>query len=709
MGSSLLPPPPPQDSEIVVAPSKYPAVNATSLPKDRVAAGLFWFMSITKFDEIALNHLRNGDKDSAISILRKKPTVSACINIAIINLLEEKWGTALYYYTYLLNSEERRQELLALLTENIGNVTEKEIVSIFVDNLLLYNTTINWMDFLLQHEVEIQGEIKPIGNFYLTSNVYEIFKKRITTNTLKDIEQCLNTAFSVKKEDPKANINAARTLETKSKILLRSLRACMGKDNKKYITLSDKIANQILNNCIDYYNYEKNDPNRAREIVALLRYAFRTAEGQLVKDRCKKNLDIIKEECESLLPSEIEVENKIIDSLIGEFKTKQSLSDSHITNLESTLDKCRTQLASVEHKLGYYNKHYIKLSSNIVHFALNVIVDDVNSNMYKYNKASSSNKIVEYGHLVSSLRRAQPLFGIIAKFQMDESTQKRYTENKNTFISLYTKHVLSTVEYHIKNITNTEYTKPNSPQTTAKRNESNGSSSYTYSSFNNKEKSLDNGKLFFVIICVCVFFTLICFSVCGSYNEGYNKAHTTTTSYTESPEIKKAKELLANEKENSISNSSYDSPPTKSQDEIWLEKYRWNSLSTGATPYKAKYGGNSKSGNAGISIKGPIGTDVLVIIKNESGAVVKHAYIQAAQTYKFRVKPDIYQPFFIFGQSWCPEKPAPNGEYGYFLESVSINKDSPQKIGEYQELEYTLQTVENGNFHAAYSNSEEAF
>lgn len=140
---------------------------------------------------------------------------------------------------------------------------------------------------------------------------------------------------------------------------MRSLRACIGKDNKKYITLSDKTANQILNNCIDYYNYEKNDPNRAREIIALLRYAFRTAEGQLVKDRCKKNLDIIKEECESLLPSEIEVENKIIDSLIGEFKTKQSLSDSHITNLESILDKCRTQLASVEHKLGYYNKHYI--------------------------------------------------------------------------------------------------------------------------------------------------------------------------------------------------------------------------------------------------------------------------------------------------------------------------------------------------------------
>ena len=684
------------------------AVNATSLPKDRVAAGLFWFMSITKFDEIALNHLRNGDKDSAISLLRKKPTVSACINIAIINLLEEKWGTALYYYTYLLNSEERRQELLALLTENIGNVTEKEIVSIFVDNLLLYNTTINWMDFLLQHEVDIQGEIKSIGNFYITSNVYETFKKRITTNALKDIDQCLNTASSVKKEDPKANINAAHTLETKSKILLRSLRACLGKDSKKYISLSDKIANQILNNCIDYYNYEKNNPNRAREIIAFLRYAYRTAEGQLVKDRCKKNLDIIKEECESLLPSEIEIENKIIESLIGEFKTKQSLSDSHISSLESTLDTCRTQLASVELKLGCYSKHYTKLSSKIVHFALDVIVDDVNSYMYKYNKALGSNKIVEYGHLVFSLRRAKPLFDIIAKFQMDESTQKRYTENKNTFISLYTKHLLSTVENHHNN-TNTGYTRPNSSQTTARRNGSYVSSSYTSSSPNNKTESSDDGKIYFVIICICIFFTLICFSVCSNNDESYNSANTTTASYTESPEVEKAKEYLANETETSISNSSYDSPPAKSQEEVWLEKYRFNSLQTGATPYKAKYGGNSKSGNAGISIKGPIGTDVLVIIKNESGAVVKHAYIQAAQTYSFRIKPGTYQPFFIFGQSWCPEKPAPNGEFGYFLESVSINKDSPQKIDAYQELEYTLQTVRNGNFHAAYSNSEEAF
>ena len=42
-------------------------------------------------------------------------------------------------------------------------------------------------------------------------------------------------------------------------------------------------------------------------------------------------------------------------------------------------------------------------------------------------------------------------------------------------------------------------------------------------------------------------------------------------------------------------------------------------------------------------------------------------------------------------------------------EDVSINKDYPQEIGEYQELQYTLQAVTNGNFHAASSDESEAF
>jgi len=143
--------------------------------------------------------------------------------------------------------------------------------------------------------------------------------------------------------------------------------------------------------------------------------------------------------------------------------------------------------------------------------------------------------------------------------------------------------------------------------------------------------------------------------------------------------------------------------------EILLNKYKNNSLNTGATPYRNIYGKNSNYGHSILRITAPHGSDIIVIIKNSHGKVVKHAYIKAAESYKFTMPAGTYQPFFIYGNSWCPEIKSPNGSNGYFLENVSVSKDFPQHIGEYEELTYVLQLSMNGNFRTAHSNENEAF
>ncbi len=100
------------------------AFNAVTLPKDKFSFGLFWFMQSTDNDKIALNHLRLGNLDSAISVLRKDITVSACINIAVINLIQKKWTSALYYYVYLLNDSGKRNEFLHTLIDNHNLLSE---------------------------------------------------------------------------------------------------------------------------------------------------------------------------------------------------------------------------------------------------------------------------------------------------------------------------------------------------------------------------------------------------------------------------------------------------------------------------------------------------------------------------------------------------------------------------------------------------------
>lgn len=140
----------------------------------------------------------------------------------------------------------------------------------------------------------------------------------------------------------------------------------------------------------------------------------------------------------------------------------------------------------------------------------------------------------------------------------------------------------------------------------------------------------------------------------------------------------------------------------------WEEKYSGNQLANGAQPYSSLYGKNKKTGSAHIRIKTPIGDDVMVMVKNANGKVVRHAYIRNNNNYTFHLSPGEYQVYFIFGSDWCPEKEAPNRQKGYFLHS-STSKDYPQYIDAYQILEYTLQSMTNGNFQPQGADSEEAF
>lgn len=145
-----------------------------------------------------------------------------------------------------------------------------------------------------------------------------------------------------------------------------------------------------------------------------------------------------------------------------------------------------------------------------------------------------------------------------------------------------------------------------------------------------------------------------------------------------------------------------------SQEDLWREKYRGNSLQNGAQPYRALYGKNKQSGASEIIVTAPKDQDVLVMVKNNKGKVMRHAYIKSRKTYTFHISAGYYQVFFICGSDWCPEKEAPNGQMGFFLSS-STSKDEVLYIDNYQTLTYTLQSMTNGNFMPTYASSDDAF
>lgn len=145
------------------------------------------------------------------------------------------------------------------------------------------------------------------------------------------------------------------------------------------------------------------------------------------------------------------------------------------------------------------------------------------------------------------------------------------------------------------------------------------------------------------------------------------------------------------------------------QEKEMYDQYISNSLRTGSTPYSKYYGGNSSCNDYGCSqIKvRTSNSDVLVTIKKNDN-VVRHAFIQAGDSYTFSFPNGTYQAFFYYGKGWNPEKEMKGGEIkGGFISEEHFGKDDSQNLSN-NELVYELILQSNGNFSTRPSNPEEA-
>ena len=282
------------------------ANNDISLPKDKLQAGLFWFMQHTDNDKAALEYLKTGDSKKALKIIQKKGNYSSTINMAVLALVLKKWDLALYSYSYLLESEYRKKAFIRSFTDTDDCISENELVEYISNKLIQEFPNVNWIEQIHHDKIELEGNLHPFNSRFVGSKLFEQLTDKRVTQIKIEIDSVLDIASSLSRKDANANLKMAEFMEGRCKAMLKELRLTLGKDNKKYIKYADEIANQILENCISYYNNDGDNPNRARNVVKFVRYSYRTAESQITKERAKKNLDILEEEIENQIPESIE-------------------------------------------------------------------------------------------------------------------------------------------------------------------------------------------------------------------------------------------------------------------------------------------------------------------------------------------------------------------------------------------------------------------
>lgn len=402
------------------------AQASIELPMDQIKHTLFWFMKVTPLDDIALNHLLAGNIIQAKEIWNKKETVSSILNLMVCALIENDADSLAIKADTLF---QNYSEAFCLTVNETIKLTSSQLTELFIE-LIKQDGTIELAKLMQVSGTSIEwrkiiggGLVKPI---------------------IDEISLAISEAKSAKGSS--ANYRAGEKLMNSTKGSLSQLKGLLGVSDMQYQMIADKLATTILQCGINYFN-ETEDDDAPQKAMILQGFALSIAVGQVVKDRCKENVDVLKKigpeyairkEMDAIgkllknfnNPSSIYSGSPIFDSYssASPFGIKKSkYSELDILNL---IRNARPELNKIKAKLGSNDDTYLKISSAIASAAINALVDIINKEQESVSIYGTSAALM----LRPKIESAVQTMSVIGT--LDMTSQCRNNNNNNTLSSI---------------------------------------------------------------------------------------------------------------------------------------------------------------------------------------------------------------------------------------------------------------------------------
>lgn len=359
--ASIIPEKPIRTSESISS-----ANVALNLDKNQLKHALVWFINGSPIDDIALKHIQAGNMDKARELFEKKETFSSLINIGILNLISGNYTFGFSNIFMLIHNNEHRSDLLkALGIENL-TMTEDEIAAMFIEEML--------------KEIPASILLSAASN----PNDKALIRTTALDEPISAINAAVATAKSANSKDADANLQAGTKLMNSTKSALKQVNDIAGATSPQYQMAADNVAKTVLQCGINYYNNAPDsDVESPRKAMALQAYALQIAVGQLTKQRCKENHDILKKDVDNMPPAEVAIEARKVKDELRKFCSLPDKIEYSINLLNAT----KPILQVIKSKLGATNPFYLSLSTQVVDNALHNLIEEVNMAQSKFGTA----------------------------------------------------------------------------------------------------------------------------------------------------------------------------------------------------------------------------------------------------------------------------------------------------------------------------------
>ena len=397
-----------------------------TLPKDQILHAQFWFIKTTPLDEVAFNHLFAGEIEKAEEIWQKRECLSALQNRIVCALIRNRYDSAIMCAEVLYGNTQYLNQFVSTIIGTGGNFDVSNLAFSFLDEigaskLLPFITNSSWKEHIGEKAV------KPL---------------------VDSIQEAINIAQKTKGKGSNARLNAGETLRRNTRNAILQLKGFLSTKDLQYQMIADKLGLEILQCGIDYFN-DSEEPNAAHKAMSLQKYAKSIAVGQMAKDRCKENVDILQRIIDNLPPSEVFVE----DRAIHEELRKYCLLPDKICHAVTLLNNTKPHIQSIKRKLGVSNSYYLKISTQVVGNALSNIIAEVNEaqsifSADKDDPNATLAAILGITHVKSVLEEAWKATKIMDGFDMEsEYKNGRYNENRSILKGLCDQLGVSTSAY----------------------------------------------------------------------------------------------------------------------------------------------------------------------------------------------------------------------------------------------------------------------
>lgn len=380
------------------------ASSKLNLDNDKMTAALFWFYNgNTITDEPAFESLKDGNIQECTDIWVKlmasgevtKRNSSAYHNLSTLLLrnsfnssgIDEKiLSDAISYKIEFLESEFVK-DFITRTTDETFKINKEQIELIFLR--------------LLQNEVERHGGISTIKFLEIINDcefaAKEEFIKEFVNKPIEQIERKITDTRNTRKANKNDAIKSGTALFNQTKESLTLLKSVLSSKSIKYISISDKVSEEILQCGIDFFKLHKDTPNDpGQAVMNLFKGANSLACGNIAKQRCTENIENLQEWINDK-PNRVKIKSieTEIEFITNKLKDFQNLKDS-IKNARDFAKNCKPYLDKIKLILGENDELYLKLSTAIVGNAQGMIVLTVNDAMERRTK------YVEYKNYINN-------------------------------------------------------------------------------------------------------------------------------------------------------------------------------------------------------------------------------------------------------------------------------------------------------------------